>query len=179
MASFFRRFRAALGGSMASETVEADGLRLRPMHYSDLSAVMAIENASFGSPWRLSTYARAVTDGNHNFFVAELDAKVIGYAGFWVEGKEAHIAKVAVHHRFRRRGFGTALLRHCLDHARCQALTQAFLEVRRANHAAQQLYERFGFKFERVQPNTYPDNGEDALILVLDGLLEPKAASSP
>jgi ribosomal-protein-alanine N-acetyltransferase len=179
MRFLFRRFRAALLGSARPEAIEANGLRIRSMTHSDLSAVAAIENEAFSSPWRPSTYARAVTDRRHNFFVAELDGELVGYGGFWVEGKEAHIAKVAVEASFRRRGIGSAMLRHLLAQARRLALPQAYLEVRPSNHAAQELYRQFGFRFARVQPRAYPDNGEDALVLVLDGLLEAKPVPTP
>ena len=179
MRFFFRRFRAALLGGAPPEPVESNGLCIRRMAHGDLSIVTALETASFASPWRPSTYARAVTDRHHNFYVAELEGELVGYGGFWVEGKEAHIAKVAVDPEYRRRGIGSALLRHLLGQARRLALPQAYLEVRPSNHAAQELYRRFGFRVARVQPRAYPDNGEDAVVLVLDGLLDVKPVLTP
>lgn len=176
MHSFLRRVRAALRRE-GPPPLEGGPIRLRRMGYRDLSAVVAIENASFRGPWRLNSYARALADAHHSFFVAEADTELVGYAGMWVEGHQAHIAKVAVRESHRRRGIGTLLLRHLLDHARRLGLSQAYLEVRRGNLAAQDLYRRFGFRFERVQPNAYPDDGEDALIFVLHGLLDLKPAS--
>lgn len=139
----------------------------------DLDTVVAIEGMSFGSPWRRATYARAVTGPNHSFLVAELDGRsVVGYAGFWVEGKQAHIAKLAVHPDYRRRGIGSVLLEHLLDQVRRLGLPRAYLEVRRSNVVAQELYRRFGFRFERVQARAYPNNGEDAFVFARDDLLD-------
>ncbi|HPD15895.1 MAG TPA: ribosomal protein S18-alanine N-acetyltransferase [Planctomycetota bacterium] len=176
MGSFLRRVRAALGHRGLPQLLAGD-VRVRRMGYRDLRAVVAIENASFRGPWRPNSYARAVADAHHSFFVAEVNSEIVGYAGMWVEGHQAHIAKVAVREEHRRRGIGTLLLRHLLDHARRLGLSQAYLEVRRGNLEAQDLYRRFGFRFERVQPNAYPDDGEDALIFVLRGLLDIKPAS--
>jgi len=171
MGAFLRRIRAVL--SHGERAAPGDGaLRIRAMCHYDVSPVVAIENASFGAPWRQASFARAVADPHHNFFVAELDGRLVGYAGMWVEGNQAHIAKVAVTEGYRRRGIGTALLQQLLDQARRLGLAQAYLEVRRGNLAAQQLYRRFGFRFERVQHNAYADDGEDALVFILGGLLE-------
>lgn len=171
MSSFLRRVRAVWGRREPPRPVES-GLRIRPMRCGDLSAVAAIEAASFASPWRANSYSRAVADTHHNFVVAEFDGRLVGYAGMWVEGNQAHIAKVAVADAHRRRGIGTALLQQLLDQARRLGLSQAYLEVRRGNQEAQDLYRRFGFRFERIQANAYPDDGEDALIFVLPGLLD-------
>jgi ribosomal-protein-alanine N-acetyltransferase len=171
MGAILRRIRAVLGHG--EPAVPCDGLvRIRPMRQCDVNPVTAIENASFGAPWRQASFARAVADPHHSFFVAELDGRLVGYAGMWVEGNQAHIAKVAVTEGYRRRGIGSALLQQLLDHARRLGLPQAYLEVRRGNLAAQHLYRRFGFRFERVQHNAYTDDGEDALVFVLGGLLE-------
>ena len=142
------------------------------MTYGDLRAVGSIENASFGSPWRPSSYSRAVGDANQHFFVVERDGAVVGYGGFWVEGRSARIAKLAVHPDHVRRGIGSALLRHLLDAIRCIGLSEVRLEVRRSNLAAQKLYCRFGFRLDRVQPHAYPNNREDALVFVRDDLLD-------
>jgi ribosomal-protein-alanine N-acetyltransferase len=175
MGSLFRRFRAAFGLDDAHEPLDVGALQLREMEYADVQHVRAIEVVSFGSPWRTSSYSRAISDPRQHFYVAEAAGQMVGYAGFWVEGDSAHIAKVAVRADCQRRGIGAALLEFLLDEIRRLGLGQAHLEVRKSNVAAQRLYRRFGFRFERVQPQAYPDNREDALILVRDDLLSPHA----
>jgi ribosomal-protein-alanine N-acetyltransferase len=178
MGSLLRRFRAVW--SRREPAPPLDGpFHIRRMGPGDLRAVAAIEDASFAAPWRPDSYARAVADAHHNFFVAESDGRLVGYAGLWVEGSQAHIAKVAVRDGCRRQGIGSALLDHLLGHARRLGLTDAYLEVRRSNLGAQDLYRRFGFRFERVQPNAYANDGEDALVFVLRGLLEVKPPRIP
>ena len=178
MSAFLRRVRAVWGrGEPLGPT---DGqLHIRRMSQGDLRAVTALERATFSGPWRPGAYARAVASPHHNFFVAELDGRLVAYAGLWVEGNQAHIAKIAVHEDHRRRGIGTAMLQHLLDHARRLGLAEAYLEVRRGNLAAQDLYRRVGFRFDRIQAHAYPDDGEDAMIFVLRGLLDVKAPSTP
>ncbi len=178
MGSLLRRFRAVWGRREPAAPVDGQ-LHIRRMGLGDLRPVMAIENAAFGAPWRSDSYARAVADAHHNFFVAELDGRLVAYGGLWVEGSQAHIAKVAVRDDCRRQGIGSALLDHLLGHARRLGLTDAYLEVRRSNLGAQDLYRRFGFRFDRVQANAYANDGEDALVFVLHGLLEVKAPRIP
>ncbi len=171
MVSFLQRLRAAFRKSPPAEPPGPGGLRIRRLALRDLNMVGAMESLAFGSPWRVSSYARAVSDSNQWFVVAELDGQVVGYAGFWLENGRAHIAKLAVHPAYRRRGIGSALLQQMIDQIRHIGYNEAFLEVRRSNVEAQELYRRFGFHFERVQPNAYPNDGEDALILARNDLL--------
>jgi ribosomal-protein-alanine N-acetyltransferase len=107
-----------------------------------------------------------------------LGGSLVGYAGFWVERDRAHIAKVAVHGDYRRRGIACALLEHLLDQVRRLGLGRAYLEVRKSNLGAQELYRRLGFRLERVQPRAYPNDGEDAYVLVRDDLLEVAAPAA-
>ena len=44
----------------------------------------------------------------------------------------------------------------------------ATLEVRRSNEPAINLYRSFGFRPVGVRPNYYADEGEDAIVMVLD-----------
>ena len=178
MGSIIRRLRSVFGGSEPAPH-GTDGLTIRAMRHRDLERVSGIEAMSFGSPWRQSSYARALATSPRQFVVAERDGELVGYGGFWVERDKAHIAKVAVHPDFRRRGIACALLESLLDLIRRQGIGCAYLEVRRSNLAAQKLYERFGFHFERVQPRAYPNDGEDALVLARDDLLEVASATTP
>jgi ribosomal-protein-alanine N-acetyltransferase len=176
MSSLLRRLRTAFGLAPAPLPAELGALVIRPMTLRDLGGVGALESVSFGSPWRTSSYARAIGDPNQHFFVAEQDGHIVGYTGFWVENQSAHIAKLAVHPDCRRRGIASALLEHMLDAIRRLGLGRAHLEVRRGNAAAQALYRQFGFRFERVQPQAYPNDREDALVLVRSDLLDTQTS---
>jgi ribosomal-protein-alanine N-acetyltransferase len=165
--SALRRFLKTAFGHRPPTERSLEELRIRPMGFRDVDAVYGIEHASFGAPWRVSSYGRAVSERRQHFFVAEFGRQIVGYGGFWVEGDRAHVAKVAVHPELRRRGIGSAIVERLLEEICRLGLRDAYLEVRRSNTAAQELYRRFGFRFQRVQPHTYPDNGEDALVFSL------------
>lgn len=56
-------------------------------------------------------------------------------------------------------GLGTALTRIALDLARELRFSRIQLEVRRDNHRARRLYERFGFRIEGVRSGVYQVDG--------------------
>jgi ribosomal-protein-alanine N-acetyltransferase len=45
-----------------------------------------------------------------------------------------------------------------------------YLEVRRSNLAAQELYTKFGFETTGVRPRYYSNNHEDAIMMTLKDL---------
>jgi ribosomal-protein-alanine N-acetyltransferase len=55
-----------------------------------------------------------------------------------------------------------------LARGRERKCTLATLEVRRSNEAALNLYKGFGFRAVGIRPNYYADEGEDAIVMVLD-----------
>jgi RimJ/RimL family protein N-acetyltransferase len=89
---------------------------------------------------------------NHPFFVAVIDARVVGWCditpheGEWFSHRGS--LGMGVHPDFRRRGLGARLLRAAIAHAEAMGLERVELEVFASNHAARQLYERTGFTVE-------------------------------
>jgi ribosomal-protein-alanine N-acetyltransferase len=81
---------------------------------------------------------------------------------------ELHILNVATAPEHRRRGVARAVLQAALDVGRQKRCTLATLEVRRSNGTALELYRSFGFRPVGIRPNYYVDEGEDAIVMVLD-----------
>jgi ribosomal-protein-alanine N-acetyltransferase len=88
----------------------------------------------------------------------------------WLILDEAHIATLAVHPEFRRKGVGSQLLEAALIEARNKGAREAMLEVRASNHIAQALYKDYGFEVVHRRPRYYRDNNEDALLMNLNNL---------
>jgi ribosomal-protein-alanine N-acetyltransferase len=146
------------------------------MTEADLDAVLAIEAASFASPWPREVFRRELHDPQlAHLFVARVAAgerqgQVAGYSCAWLVADELHITNFAVHPDFRRRHVGQQLLAGVLTRARELGARQAILEVRASNRAAQRLYGRFGFAPVAVRKWYYTDNHEDAIVMFLDDL---------
>jgi ribosomal-protein-alanine N-acetyltransferase len=89
---------------------------------------------------------------------------------------EAHIATIATHPDFRRRGIGEQLLIAALLSARAEGAAHAFLEVRAGNPGALSLYKKYGFVVAGTRPQYYKDNNEDAILMNLEDLNSLEAA---
>src|SRR5690606_23674322 len=98
-------------------------------------------------------------------------SKVIaGVIVLWMILDEAHIATIAVHPDYRRRGIGKQLIATALAEGIRQGAASATLEVRAGNEAAQNLYRLFRFEVVGRRPRYYRDNNEDALIMTVNSL---------
>jgi [ribosomal protein S18]-alanine N-acetyltransferase len=137
---------------------------IRDMQVADVAEVYAIEVASYSQPWPLSCFLDELTK-NHfaQYFVAESENQVVGYAGQWAIADEGHITTIAVDYGFRRRRVAEQLLVSQIEYSLDRRAAAMFLEVRRYNIAAQRLYSRYRFMPVRVRERYYQDNNEDAI----------------
>jgi ribosomal-protein-alanine N-acetyltransferase len=151
---------------------------IRPLTYSDLPQVLAIERRSFPTPWSLAMFVLELSRSSGVCLAAtEPDTGGADAAGPGGDGRQRllayvicsryaddwHIMNIAVDPSARRRGLATALLEELFARAgRDRAYT---LEVRTSNRPAISLYERFGFRPAGVRKRYYQDTGEDALIM--------------
>jgi len=144
----------------------ADKPAIRRMRPEDLDEVMAIEEASFPTPWSRAAYRRELGDNAYaHYLVACIGEAIVGYGGMWVVLDEAHITTLAVAPAMRGRGLGSRVLGALIELAAGLGATRATLEVRRSNLVAQRLYVRHGFVVRGVRRKYYTDTGEDALIM--------------
>jgi ribosomal-protein-alanine N-acetyltransferase len=158
-----------------SAALSLGGLVIEPMQRRDLRrGVMAIESVSYPRPWSHGVFESELAQvraGTRRYLVARrLDGPgkgrgpVVGYAGLWFSGDEAHVTNVAVEPAQQRTGVATALLvalgEVAIEHG-CSAWT---LEVRVSSVGAQELYRRFGFNPAGVRARYY-ENTEDAIVM--------------
>ncbi len=136
---------------------------IRPLAYSDLPAVIAIERRAFPTPWSLAMFVLELSKPSSICLAAIENGAIVGYlicsryADVW------HLMNIAVDPVAQRRGHGRALLEELLERA---GPDDAYtLEVRTSNAPAIALYERFGFRSAGTRPRYYHDTGEDAMIM--------------
>ena len=141
---------------------------LEPMLRDDLDAVLAIERASYSSPWQREHFlAEIFTNAVAEPRVLRRGARIVGYICLWWVADELQILNVAVSPSQRRRGVARTMLQATLGEARARGCAVARLEVRASNSPARRLYEEFGFVEEGQRPAYYADR-EDALLMRLD-----------
>ena len=146
---------------------------IEPMQRRDLRrGVMAIEVVSYPKPWSQSVFESELAQarsGTRRYLVARrtdgrTHGPIVGYAGLWFSGDEAHVTNVAVERSQQRSGVATALLLGLADAAVDRGCGAWTLEVRVSSTGAQELYRRFGFNPAGVRARYY-ENTEDAIVM--------------
>jgi ribosomal-protein-alanine N-acetyltransferase len=151
----------------------SSSIALEPMTEHDLLEVVEIEEISNLSPWGWDAYHLELQCGSASLMLV---AKVRGrdnaphnsIVGFIVAREmagEIHVNNVAVRPEHRRLRVGECLLRAVLAWGRQKNATQAVLEVRAQNIAAQKLYQACGFEVVGRRRRYYKAPVEDALLM--------------
>ena len=143
------------------------------MTAEDLPAVIDLERRSFKNPWSPELLRRELQHEWSTILLVEEEVgvermEILGVGIFWVVHDELHILNVATAPEHRRRGIARAIMEEALVHGKGRRCTLATLEVRRSNEGALSLYRGFGFRAVGIRPNYYVDEGEDAIVMVLD-----------
>jgi [ribosomal protein S18]-alanine N-acetyltransferase len=143
-------------------------LLIRPACAEDLDRIAVLEEAAFEDSWPRELLSYELTHSRTFFLVASRDdgAPLPGYVLFHYVADEAELLRLAVEPAERRQGIGRQLVERGLLRLRQENIQSCFLEVRKDNEPAIQLY--LGMGFERVgRRRGYYRDGTDALILSL------------
>lgn len=139
---------------------------VRGMIIEDIPSIIAIEEASFTTPWTITSFTSELQNNSlAHYFCLELDGKTIGYMGLWVVMGEAHITNIAIWPGCRGKGWGEYLMRSVIRYMLDRGVVRFTLEVRVSNQTARNLYEKLGFKAAGIRKKYYSDNQEDAVIM--------------
>jgi ribosomal-protein-alanine N-acetyltransferase len=148
--------------------MSTEQLTIRPIGYSDLPQVIAVERRAFPTPWSLAMFVLELSKPSSICLTAaspgpQRAGKLLGYVICSRYADVWHVMNIAVDPPARRRGIGTALLQAVIERA---GESESFtLEVRPSNPGAIALYERFGFRTAGTRARYYQDTGEDAVIM--------------
>ena len=88
---------------------------------------------------------------------------VIGICVFHVVLDEAQINFFAVNQKYRKKGFGSYLMRYLIKHCKNLNIKKLFLEVSQTNITAEKFYNQFDFSTVGIRRNYYKD-GSNALL---------------
>ncbi|ADU96508.1 ribosomal protein S18-alanine N-acetyltransferase [Thermovibrio ammonificans] len=140
-------------------------LRLEAFKEHHLSDILKIERELFKEPYTEELLRRELTLPVGFNVVALHQGEVIGYLMAWITGPTCELNRIAVIPRYRKQGVARKLINRLLEECRARKVEEVFLEVRKSNTPAINLYKKMGFKQISVRKNYYGD--EDALILKL------------
>lgn len=140
-------------------------IKIEPMDYSCLDAIMDINKLSFPICWSRDSFENELKNVFATYLVAKDGENVVGYGGMWIIIDEGHITNIAVHPHYRGKGIGDLLLNSMINNCSEKKVKAMTLEVRSSNIAAQNLYTKHGFIPEGRRKKYYEDNGEDAILM--------------
>ncbi len=149
----------------------------RRMQLDDLDRVMEIEKDGFAHPWSADLIRREMAHDWSTILVSTqrrrgpggiADDVILGFVVYWLVHDELHILNIATAVEERRTGVGRALMQEAAARGRRAGAVLATLEVRRSNTPAIALYRSLGYRQAGIRPNYYVDEGEDAIVMVLD-----------
>lgn len=146
-------------------------MTLRAAAPGDLTAIMALERASFPTDAWSEAMMRAELASPHGWYVVDEEAgRLVGYAGLRAvkSARDADIQTIAIAEASRGRGRGRALLRALLGEAARRGVADVFLEVRADNPVAQALYASEGFLEIGRKARYYQPDDVDAVVMKLD-----------
>lgn len=135
---------------------------------ADIGGVLDLERMCFRTRWTREQFLLGLERKAFRILGIYERGVLIAYAAFSVIAQEMELMNIAVHPFHRRKGLGSRLLAELLRVCRDLGVAEGFLEVRRSNAGAIDLYQKFGFIQVGTRKDYYPDNHEDALLFRLD-----------
>lgn len=138
---------------------------VRKMEERDLDEVASIEAAAFSIPWTRKSIKEAMETPENVYVVCTVDGVVAGYCGMWTVLGEGNITNVAVAPEYRRQGIADRIMDEVERRGKEIPLDIFFLEVRKSNEAAHNLYLKHGFRDIGVRKNFYEKPVEDANVM--------------
>lgn len=145
-----------------------DGLQFRRMQLRDVDDVFELEEQIFSDPWAKGSFVYEIVSNMFSFpYVIDRDGQIIGYAIYWCIRNEASLTNFAVDAGYRRIKIGSEFLNHLIEEMKQKDVEVVYLEVRKSNLPAQQLYQNHGFEVIGVRKNYYTKQKEDAVIMKL------------
>jgi [ribosomal protein S18]-alanine N-acetyltransferase len=139
--------------------------KIRLASPADAERLLPIERRCFSDPWSFEAFEELLRPPLGLGLLAERAEEVRGYLVARVVAGEGEILNLAVAPEARRNGLGAELLGAGIVAIAAAGAREVFLEVRERNRAAQQLYQRQGFRPVGVRSGYYRNPVEDAIVL--------------
>jgi ribosomal-protein-alanine N-acetyltransferase len=146
----------------------AVAVEIRVLELGDLSAIEAIEQKAYPTPWSRSMFASELAKPTSICLGAFEGRDLVGYVINSRYVDAWHVMNVAVDPGHQRRGIASALLERLFEITHDDERRGYTLEVRVSNEDAIGLYEKLGFESRGIRRGYYTDNREDALIMWRD-----------
>ena len=144
-------------------------VRLEVLHEDMLNDVVRIEQRAYSHPWTRGNFADSLKSGYHLRALWAGQA-LLGYFVAMQGVQEVHLLNITVAPEFQRQGLAVLMLDALRLWAQTQQAECIWLEVRKSNARAIQVYTRYGYSRVGERKNYYPAHEgqrEDAVVMSL------------
>ena len=141
---------------------------IRPAEEDDISRILEIEREAISPPWSHGGLLGEIYSNDTFFALAVMEKTVLGFVILRCSADESELYQIAVDASHRRRGIADMLMKAAMDHSRSCGQLAIYLEVRKSNEAAMNLYKKHGFKKTGQRKGYYTEPTEDAVIMSLE-----------
>ncbi|MDP3561638.1 MAG: GNAT family N-acetyltransferase [Legionellaceae bacterium] len=155
-------------------TTQIKPVTIRMATSEDIPILCAIDDASFPNKKTEpdALYQSLLQSSNCDLFALTQDKEVVGKIHVFTESDRIRLTDLAVFPQARGRGYGAALIKHCINHALVRNKTKIYLDVETTNESAIKVYNGLGF--EITNSNSYWVTPKDATDFGLDVFIEHK-----
>lgn len=136
---------------------------------ADIVDMSQIDSLVSSLPWSAAQFLPACepADQSEHSLVIETSTGIAGFVVYNAVLDEGSIYNIAVAPEQQRKGYAQQLLQAAMADMINVGVSRCFLEVRKSNLAARNLYDSLDFQLDGVRSNYYriADQREDALLM--------------
>ena len=137
-------------------------ISIKQINETDIDLCYELDSNTI-SLWSKKQWANELKKEDTKIFGLLIKNYVIGICVFQVVLDEAQINYFVVNQKFRKKGFGSHLMRFLIKKCEELSLKKLLLEVSQSNVTAERFYTHFDFITVGIRKNYYKD-GSDAVL---------------
>lgn len=132
---------------LKTNSIQYKASTIRRAHFDDVPALCALDQCCFPNKTlnQETLFQSLLYTPNCDLFVLIEDQKIIGKAHVFTEYNKVRLTDIGVLPEARGKGYGSALIKHCINHALMRNKVKIFLDVEANNSTAIELYKKLGF----------------------------------
>lgn len=133
-----------------------------------INDILAIELEQIHPSLNVNIINEDFKNPNCIYFVAKQDNIIVGYVSITLSYDHIDLTNIAIKNTYKKLGIATRLIEYIINIALEKNFESIFLEVRKSNGAAINLYEKLKFDKIGIRKNYYTRPMEDAQIYKLN-----------
>jgi len=142
-------------------------MRIIEVTEDDMPRIMEIELEALSPPWTYSGLLSEMNNAKTLFAAAVEEDTILGFIILrHYMTDEGELLQIAVDKMYRRRGVADMLLNASYEWAKERGMRKMYLEVRESNEAANELYNKHGFRQVGRRKDYYINPVEDSLTML-------------